>query len=111
MEMNVSDSALTATGSKQWPPLDRSIKPELRVGSKTCQCAACGLFFAGPGVFDRHQRGAGAGKCRTSDEMLSIRDGNERTWSMEVGQIRIGFEEVRHLSTTGVPNLSSRASR
>ncbi len=56
--------------------VDKSVKAELKIGGRACQCAECGLFFTGVKPFDRHQIWAGEGKrgnvvCLTPTEMLA----------------------------------------
>lgn len=61
--------------------LDTDVKPELRTGSRTCQCTGCSLYFSGVEPFDRHHikdREDGDVICRTPTEMLAI--------GMEVGK-------------------------
>jgi hypothetical protein len=58
------------TGKERQMPTDRSVKAELRVGSPTCQCSMCDLFFTGISPFDKHQTEAGG--CRTPDQMRAI---------------------------------------
>lgn len=52
-------------------PKDRSIKAELRVGSRTCQCSMCGRFFGSPYPFDRHLIDE-SDRCRDEDAMRKI---------------------------------------
>ena len=54
--------------------IDRSIKPELRPGTRTCQCSQCNRFFASPAAFDRHQLWGAEGriKCLGEKQMRSI---------------------------------------
>lgn len=52
---------------------DKYVKPELRVGSRTCQCADCLRFFAGVRGFDQHHVGSWKNRrCRTDKEMEKI---------------------------------------
>lgn len=53
------------------PPKDRSKKAQLAIGSRTCQCSMCDLYFAGPTVFDKHFKNM-AYQCRTPEEMEAI---------------------------------------
>ncbi len=46
---------------------DFEVRPFLKVGGRTCQCAECGQFFTGVGAFDRHM--VGTVRCRTPDQM------------------------------------------
>lgn len=53
--------------------IDRDIKPVLKPGKRTCQCAGCDLYFSSPAAFDRHQYdGKDCVICRTEPEMLAI---------------------------------------
>lgn len=47
---------------------DKSIKPELRVGKRTCECQMCGDFFGSPGAFDLHLIGVENTRCRNEQE-------------------------------------------
>lgn len=42
----------------------------LTVGTRRCQCGACGLFFSSVSSFDKHRTGdQDARRCLTLDEM------------------------------------------
>ena len=63
--------------NERWSHLvdsDKSVKAELRVGSRTCQCTVCDLFFTGEASFDRHLSGQDEGNsdCRSPLQMLAI---------------------------------------
>lgn len=51
--------------------IDRSVKAELRVGTRTCQCADCGAFFTGVEGFDLHMVGDDL-RCLSPAEMRRI---------------------------------------
>lgn len=59
------------TTTRQNVVMDTSVKPQLRNGSRTCQCAGCGLFFTGVAPFDRHLIGIGTG-CYCVEEMYTL---------------------------------------
>jgi hypothetical protein len=55
--------------------IDTDVKPELRVGGRTCQCAECELFFTGVYPFDLHLATEDDNqdlRCLTPDEMRAL---------------------------------------
>ncbi len=61
--------------------IDNAVKPELKIGSRVCQCAECGLYFTGVAPFDRHQVWMGAGDqslCLSPTEMLAAGMGRNK---------------------------------
>jgi hypothetical protein len=54
---------------------NKDTRAELRVGTRTCQCSGCGLFFTGVWPFDRHlvtDEEGGEPLCQTPEEMQQI---------------------------------------
>lgn len=64
--------------------IDRDVKPVLKVGTRTAQCASCSAFFTGVAPFDRHMVGAEDGdlECLDADGMRAIgmRQNKYGTW-------------------------------
>lgn len=53
-------------------PTDKSIKPELKVGTRTCFCQMCGEYYASPRVFDYHLLGVEETRCKTPKERRRV---------------------------------------
>lgn len=65
--------------------VDNAVKPELKVGSRVCQCGACGLYFTGVAPFDKHQVWVTGGNnksgnivCLSPTEMLAAGMGRNK---------------------------------
>lgn len=62
-------------GNPNLATVDKAVRPELRPGSRTCQCPTCDLYFTGLQPFDRHLVSDEDGRilrCLSVDEMHSI---------------------------------------
>lgn len=65
---------MATKGNPNLANIDASAKAELRVGSRVCQCASCGLFFTGVAPFDRHLTGQDEGDtdCLSVPQMQAL---------------------------------------
>ena len=90
------------TDGAEWRAnIEPHVKPELRPGSRTCQCGECEEYFAAPSTFDLHRTFENpkvedwdTRRCMTPDEMekTGLRRNPYGVWLDKRRSIREGVE-------------------